>query len=470
LGAPIVSSRRRDAAQGPQAASQSHEHPQDDGDRRRIEATPTEAGYAKASYAWFALAVLLGAYTCSFIDRQLLAVLVQPVKADLKLSDTQISLLQGVSFSLFYCGMGLPLGYAADRWHRRNLIILGMAIWTVATVLCGFASSFWELFGARMLVGFGEAALAPAAYSLIVDYFSPRVRGRALTIYTSGTYAGAGLGYVAGGQVASWADGFTGKFAAVGLPSSQWQASFIAVGVLGLLLPPLLLMIREPARHGRASRQGEPVASNGLAFMASRWRFYLPFISSLSLISMLNYSFFSWIPAHLQRKHHFTITESALTFGLTLLILGPIGMACAGYVVDRFRRSSPLITALRIPIMANLATIPFALMLTFASSSTIAVLGVVGIVFFPALTVTLGPFAAQLTTPNEYRGISISAYLLILNIVGLGLGPTVPALIADNFHMGVGAALAVVAMIALPLSALLNVVAIRQSRRIQTYI
>ena len=202
--------------------------------------------YPPLRAAWIALALLLLAYTCSFIDRQILSLLVQPIRADLEISDTQLSLLQGISFAFFYSILGIPFGMVADRWHRRNLIIAGLLAWSVATAFCGLVDTFGGMFIGRMAVGVGEACLAPAAYSLISDSFRPEHRGRALTLYSSGSYVGAGLALVAGGGVIAFSGDASAVLAKLGFERAPWQTVFLVVSLFGIVLAPFLLFIREP--------------------------------------------------------------------------------------------------------------------------------------------------------------------------------------------------------------------------------
>jgi MFS family permease len=151
------------------------------------------------AYAWYVVVVLMIAYGASLIDRQIISLMVGPVRADLGLTDTHLSLLQGLAFALFYTGFGIPLGWVADHWNRRALIMLGLLVWGAATVGCGLATTFAALFAARMAVGMGEAALSPAAYSVIHDYFEAATRGRAMSLYGIGVFLGAGAAYMVGG-------------------------------------------------------------------------------------------------------------------------------------------------------------------------------------------------------------------------------------------------------------------------------
>ena len=200
------------------------------------------------AYAWYVVAVLMLAYVCSFVDRQVLALMVPAVRRDLGISDTQMSLLMGLSFALFYSILGLPIGRLADRSSRRRIIVWGIAVWSVMTALCGAARNYWQLFLARMGVGVGEAALSPPAYSLIADYFPKDRLGTAIGVYSLGIYLGSGLAMMLGGWV-------TGRVAAAAMWTlpligevRPWQAVFFVIGLPGLLLALWVGTLREPAR------------------------------------------------------------------------------------------------------------------------------------------------------------------------------------------------------------------------------
>lgn len=206
--------------------------------------------------AWIVVGLLMVAYTSSFIDRQIMSLLVEPIRADLGITDTQFSLLAGLAFSIFYSVMGLPLGWLADRMSRRMIILVGMIAWSIMTALCGLATSFLALFIARVGVGIGEAALSPAAYSLISDYFPPERRARAISAYAMGPYLGSGLALIIGGQVIEAASRM-GPFTIEGLGTfAPWQAVFFAVGLPGVIIALLFLLIREPERRGSRRKCG----------------------------------------------------------------------------------------------------------------------------------------------------------------------------------------------------------------------
>jgi MFS family permease len=208
-------------------------------------------------YPWYVLGVLFLVYVFNFIDRNILSILAQDVKADLGLSDVQLGFLYGTAFAIFYCLLGIPLGRLADSWYRGRLIAAGLALWSAMTALSGLAGSFAQMGFARVGVGIGEASASPAAYSLLCDYFSPRRRSLALAIYSSGLFVGAGLSLPLGGWVAhTWSNAYAHGSAPFGL--AGWQAAFLAVGLPGLLLALWVLTLREPPRGLAEGHAGQP--------------------------------------------------------------------------------------------------------------------------------------------------------------------------------------------------------------------
>lgn len=239
------------------------------------------------SRSWYTVGVLGLAYTISYIDRQVISLLIGPIREDLQISDTEISLLYGVAFGVLYALLGLPLGWLADRTNRRNLISVGIAAWSAMTMLCGKANSFGGLFLARVGVGVGEAALSPAAYSLIADLFPRERLGRALGTYSSGVYVGIGLAFLFGGALITLFEGIGDIDLGVLGTFKPWQATFFAVGAPGLLVALLVLTLTEPNRSVKAQEGGATVQETiryltrnaktyGLHFSGSRcWRFCL---------------------------------------------------------------------------------------------------------------------------------------------------------------------------------------------------
>src|SRR3954466_11999790 len=214
-------------------------------------------------YGWYALLVLVLVYVVNFVDRQIISILAQDIKADLHLQDAQIGFLYGTAFAVFYALFGIPLGRLADSWYRGRLIAIGLGLWATLTALSGFATSFAMLATARIGVGIGEASASPAAYSMISDYFPKEKRATALSIYSAGLYIGGGLRPPVGGLVSSrWNAAWThAADAPLGLVG--WQAAFLLVGIPGLLLALWVLTLREPQRgasDGLAAPVGRPDA------------------------------------------------------------------------------------------------------------------------------------------------------------------------------------------------------------------
>ena len=204
-------------------------------------------------YAWYVVLLCMLAYIFSFIDRQILALMIEPIKADLNLSDTQFSLLHGLAFSLFYAFMGLPLAYLADRFSRPKIIAVGIIFWSIATALCGLSKNFIQLFFSRMGVGVGEAALSPAAYSMFSDMFSKDKLGRAVAVYSIGSFVGGGIAFLVGGYVI----GLLKDLSLIEIPVfgavKAWQMAFILVGLPGIFIGLLfVLTVRDPKRKGQS--------------------------------------------------------------------------------------------------------------------------------------------------------------------------------------------------------------------------
>ena len=208
--------------------------------------TQQNPAYPNPAYAWYVVCILTIAYMFSFLDRQILALLVEPIRADLNISDTQMSLLQGLAFGIFYTLLGIPIGRLADRRSRRSIIAIGISIWCVMTAACGLAKNFGQLFLARVGIGIGEATLNPSAYSLISDYFPREKRARPMSFYNMGVSLGAGTAMVLGGQIISWV--FSQPQPVLPLVGTlfHWQVVFIMVGLPGLLIAFLMVTVREP--------------------------------------------------------------------------------------------------------------------------------------------------------------------------------------------------------------------------------
>ncbi|MEJ2245852.1 MAG: MFS transporter, partial [Acidobacteriota bacterium] len=246
---------------------------------------PEASAYPKTGYAWYVVVILYLCYTFSFVDRAIITYLVEPIKADLLINDTYFSLLSGLSFVAFYAFMGIPVGRLADAKSRRNLLLVGVALWSTMTILCGQASTFWQLFFTRMGVGVGEACLVPCAYSLITDYFPRERRSLPLTVFSGGIMLGAGVANVCGGMVAQYAQsGGPREIILFGLVQ-PWQLSFILVGLPGIFFIAAIATIREPARH---EQKDKPDSAAMFRYLGRHWATFSSLILGTTFGAMAN--------------------------------------------------------------------------------------------------------------------------------------------------------------------------------------
>lgn len=394
---------------------------------------PDSRDYPKASLAWYLLGVLVIANVLSYVDRQILSLLVQPLKADLGISDTEVSLLQGFAFTILYSILGLPLGRYADRHNRRNLIIVGVAIWSVMTMACGLAHTYGQLFVARIGVGIGEATLAPAAYSMICDAFSRSRRGTALGVYSSAIYLGIGSSVALGGLVLALIRGA----AEVDLPLfglvRAWQAAFICVGAPGLLVALLMLTVGEPKRHVAPGQGGEErtLADTWAYLKLHRGAFSLQLLA-YALTAMAAYGLGSWMPTFFIRIHHWPAAQAGISYGLAVTVFGTLGGILGGYLGDRWVARGRLDARLQLSAIIAALWIPLILLGTRLDDAWLA-LGVMGIsAGMSSLVNGLGPTTIHDIVPNHLRGQATALFFFVINLLGLGIGPTAVALVTDR--------------------------------------
>jgi MFS family permease len=418
-----------------------------------------DGDWPSAGRAWATVGVLLVAYVFSFLDRQILALLVGPVKADLNLSDTEFSLLSGFAFALFYTVLGLPFGRLADRYSRRRIIAVGAFLWSLATVACGFAKSFAALFVARVMVGVGEASLGPSAFSMLADLFPRDKAARAFSVFSLGIYIGSGLAFALGGLVV----GAVTATPTVTLPvigeTASWHAAFIAVGAPGLLLPLLLYALPEPVRRGRTAAPGEgPGIRATLAHVWARKGLFLPFFIGFGVMVLAGFAILAWTAEFFQRVHGLDPRTAGGTIGVTMILAGSVGVLAGGWFTDwltkRGRKDAVLVAGIG---AALVGAVPSALF-PIVSNVDLAMALLAPAVFFGAFVSGAAPSALAPIVGNEMRGQVSALYLLAINLIGIGLGPTIPALFTDFVFMDeskLGWSLAAVGLITGPVAALL---------------
>lgn len=422
--------------------------------------------------AWYAVIVLMICYTYSFIDRLILAFLVTPLKHDLHLSDTQIGLLQGLAFSAFYSILGIPFGLAADRVNRRNLIAAGVLVWSLMTSLGSVARSFLTLGFARMGVGLGEAALAPAAFSMIADYFPKERLSSALSVYAMGVQLGAGLALIAGGLVAQTVMHMAPVHVPVFGTLEPWRLTFLVVGAPGILVVALLATLREPVRRALQPAAGatRPRAglSSAVGHVLLRWKSTLGISVIMACQAMSNYAFGAWAPTYFERLHHWPRSQSGLALGLMTMICGCIGLFAGGRLSDRWIRAGVNAAPLRVGLIGLVGVAVTLVPAMLSPSAGVSVALLVPAVFFLALPIGCSFASIQMIFPNEVRGTVSAIVLMVLNLVGLTLGTLLPGLLNDHlFHdeQMLGQSIAITAAVAALIGTVATILTLAPYRR-----
>lgn len=376
---------------------------------------PPEVG---GPYAYYVLGVLFVVYIFNFIDRQILAILLQPIKEDLKISDTALGFLTGFAFALFYTFAGLPLARVADRWVRRSLIAISLATWSIMTAVSGLARGFTDLALARIGVGIGEAGATPPAHSLIADYFPPEKRATAFAIYASGIYVGVGIGFLVGG----WINDHYG-----------WRTAFFVVGLPGILMALIVrFTVREPPRG-----LSEAHTVTGRQYTIKEvWQFFgsVPAGRNVSLAgafhAFVGYGLGAWIPAFFVRLHGMTPGTLGQWLSWITALGGLIGAFAGGWIADRWARKNPRARPYIGMIGALLSIIPLFITL-LVTDTQLALLFLLP--YNILTTLWLGPTVAiiQEIVPPAMRSMASAVFLFIVTIIGLGAGPQVVGILND---------------------------------------
>lgn len=383
-------------------------------------------------YRWYVVAVLAVAGALAQIDRQIMGLLTEPVKADLHLTDVQVSLLQGLAFVLFHSVMAFPLGYLSDRWPRRIVMAVGIFLWSMTTMACGFARSFAQLFSARLGVGIGEASLVPSVQSVLPDYFESDQLPRAFAIFQIGMLFGGGGAYMIGGMILS----LVSQWGVGGLPFlgplKPWQITFVLASLPGPLIALLMLTMREPPRRSNPL-VGESAASpTGFRrhISASKW-FLASHLSSLATQSIVVFGIVAWTPSYLIRTFGWTVAEAGLAYGSVLLVFGSAGTLIAGQVAQVWARRGDAAAAVRINILALTVSLPVAVAFPLVGFPLLALVLLAVFSFCVGVTSAMMPTILQLATPHPFRGRVAAFYVFATSAVGAALGPVAVAVVTD---------------------------------------
>ena len=425
-----------------------------------------------SSHAWWALALLTATYTFSFVDRQIVNLLVDPIRTDLELSDSQVSFLQGLAFALPYVLLSIPVGRIVDRANRIRVLIIGILIWTISCMMCGTAKSFWQLGIARMGIGGGEASVTPASWSLLADYFPPEQRALPISIFLMGPYLGAGLSLLLGAEVISWASGLGQiELPIVGV-IAPWQLTFMLVALPGVVIALLLPLLKEPVRQERLGTDAQAMTWKKVGqYIWPRRQLFGAYLLGSPFLVLVLYALQAWIPSLLVRVHELDIVQAGRYYGTIALIAGSAGVL-SGPVFARWL--SHRVNAERAPLIvifiSILVLIPFVIAAGLATSLTAALIFISFASYWVTFPLALFATGLQNASPNELRGLMAGCYVLATNLIGLALGPSSVALVSDYVFQSdtaVGKSLALIAAIFLPLAALLVWRGLRAMRKIE---
>ncbi len=400
--------------------------------------TATAVPYPRPALRWYMVALLTLAYFISYIDRTVIGLLVEPMKADLRLTDGQMGLLLGLAFGIFYATMGLPLGWLADRARRVTIVSCAIALWSAATAFCGLASNYLQLFLLRMSVGVGEAALSPCTMSMIADSFPKEQRGKAIAVYSMALSLGTATAYYAIGALLAALRGVEIlNWPLVGA-IKPWQAVFIIVGLPGLLLALAMLTVKEPVR--RDLKQGASSAPwHMFRHLFSNWKTYLTFVLPFCLMTTIAYTHF-WLPAMFSRSWGMETPEFAQIKAVVTLVCAPGTVFAAGalsdYLVRRGRDNAPLLIAVVGMFIFAPTTVLIGIMPGAVSAFVAMGISLVGI----ATTTSTGLTALLMITPAQFRGQISAVYYMAISITGLTLGPSTVGWLSDWFNAGTGIA------------------------------
>lgn len=424
------------------------------------------ADTASRAYRGYVLCVLTVAYVFAFVDRQILSILVEPMKASLSLSDTQIGLVHGLAFAVTYSVLALPIARLADRGHRVGIVAAGVGTWSAATALLGLARDFAGAFACRVGVGAGEAAIAPAAISILTDYFDRSRRAIALGVFVAGGPVGASLALLLGGALLEhYSRVATDPFDAIGLP--PWSGVLVTLGVVpGVVLFLLLLGVREP-RRARGSTSAAVPWPTVWEFVRTHRRLVACHLAGMALFTLVAYALASWGPALFMRHFEWSAGRTGLVLGLSIGIAGGAGAVLGGVVAAALQRRGRTDAALRTVVIGIVGLLAPAVLAPLVASATVSLALFAVCLFF--INFPSGPslVAIQDVTPGPMRAQLTAVYFVALGIVGMGLGGVSVGLLADHVYAEARAlrhALATVAAGVLPVAALLVAAALAPFR------
>jgi MFS family permease len=439
-------------------------------DTTALETDKIDTAQSSPRTTWYMVFILTLSFTLAYVDRHVLSLLVNPIKISLGLSDTDIGMLQGVAFSIFFVAATLPLARLSDSRSRPAIIGWCVAAWSLMTMLCGATTSFWQMMSARIGVAIGEAGLPPASLTLMADTLDKKHLAIATSVFMLGPFLGGGLAFMAGGALydasAHW---LLPVLPGIG-QLERWQMIFIIVGLVGLL-PALLvgLTLREP----RANRGGQRKAASTrrvFEFMLAQWRFCINYIVSVGFIVLLLNAHISWLPAAMIRAHGVDEARIGMLFGPLYLLAGAGGTLLAGYYVSRAKEDMLGRTLRSMHVGTALLFVP-ALLAPVVHSFALGMALIAISVFFTSAVVSMSTLPLQFSVPLAVRAQSIAVMGLLTTLMGTGLGPILTGVLSDHLigrvEQPLSVALATLAAIVVPAILVLQRIVIRHHQRLR---
>lgn len=384
--------------------------------------------------AWWMVAVLFGLYVLSWVDRLIVSMLVTPIKAHLLLSDVQISMITSTSFAIFYAVFGLPLGWASDRFSRRWIIFGGVVIWGIATTACGFAQTYEALLIGRIFVGVGEAALLPAAYSLIADAFPPRLLTRATSTFQMAGKVGSATAFALGGVAIAFATAHTGIHIPFHGPAQPWQLVMMMVGLPGIIFALLLFTFPDPGRRKLPGAASVAASGEIRTFVSRNWKLLALMLVGTSCLAMCGYSMTNWVPAYIERHFGWKPVQYGLALSM-MNIVSAVSLVVNGWIVDRLFSGGMKDAHLRFYSWLIVGFLPVVGYMFFATNVYVflacyCVAQFITVPFMVYVSSVMG-----LIAPATIRARMLAFFLFVFTILGLGAGPAIVAALTEYvFH------------------------------------
>ena len=394
---------------------------------------PVGRGGLSTFQAWYAVAILTLANVSGAIDRQIFTSLVGPVKRDLGLSDTQVSLLMGFGFAVFFSIFGLAIGRLVDRRKRTTIVAVGAALWSMMTAITGMTRTYSQLLLARVGVGVGESTLGPSAISIIADAFARSRLATAMSVFMLGTFFGSGVSYALGAWVVSKAE----AVGVVHIPLLgnvfPWQTVFFVIGLPGIVVALLMLTVKEPTRTAGARADEAIPLSQVFAYLRRNSRTMIALCVGFTCSASVNWGIGAWLQSFFVRTHGWSVVEAGTLQGALTMGLGPVGTLLGGWLVDKYAARGMIDAPLRIGMVGAAGMIVFATLFPIVSSATVAAVLLVPVNLFAALPWGAANAAIAEALPSRMRGQGSAIFQLMVGMAG-GIGPTAVALLTDHVY------------------------------------